>query len=123
VQIYGQKPYAAHIQSIWGAGRARHRSGGCAQRLGAATVNRPKGNLEGLNQAITLDTNDQLFTQQLQQRYVTYRMARAVRNQRHRRRHRRNAECAAPALVRGQAPELLAIQRVPAPYEIRWSTP
>ena len=33
----------------------------CAPRSPTATVNRPKGNLEGAHQTVTLDTNDQLF--------------------------------------------------------------
>jgi multidrug efflux pump subunit AcrB len=62
VQIYGQKPYAAHIQVNPGALAARGIGlEDVRGALVAATVNRPKGNLEGLNQAITLDTNDQLF--------------------------------------------------------------
>src|SRR5216683_2713905 len=62
VQIYGQKPYAAHIQVNPGALAARGIGlEDVRNALVAATVNRPKGNLEGLNQAITLDTNDQLL--------------------------------------------------------------
>src|SRR6266404_9667574 len=62
VQIYGQKPYAAHIQVNPGALATRGIGlEDVRNALVAATVNRPKGNLEGLNQAITLDTNDQLF--------------------------------------------------------------
>src|SRR5712691_4414111 len=62
VQIYGQKPYAAHIQVNPGALAARGIGlEDVRSALVASTVNRPKGNLEGLNQAITLDTNDQLF--------------------------------------------------------------
>ena len=30
--------------------------------LANASINQPKGNLEGAHQAVTLDTNDQLFT-------------------------------------------------------------
>src|SRR6202022_2963458 len=62
VQIYGQKPYAAHVQVNPGA--LASRGIGLEEvrnALVAATVNRPKGNLEGEHQVITLDTNDNLF--------------------------------------------------------------
>jgi hydrophobe/amphiphile efflux-1 (HAE1) family protein len=61
-RIFGQKPYAVHIQVNPGALAAR---GIGLEEIRAAvstaTVNRPKGNLEGANQVVTLDTNDQLF--------------------------------------------------------------
>src|SRR6202040_3218478 len=53
---------AAHVQVNPGALAARGIGlEDVRSALVAATVNRPKGNLEGLNQAITLDTNDRLF--------------------------------------------------------------
>jgi hydrophobe/amphiphile efflux-1 (HAE1) family protein len=61
-RIFGQKPYAVHIQVNPGALAARgigleevHNA------INAATINRPKGNLEGAHQTVTLDTNDQIF--------------------------------------------------------------
>src|SRR5258707_8594797 len=81
VQIYGQKPYAAHIQVNPGALAARGIGlEDVRNALVAATVNRPKGNLEGLNQAITLDTNDQLFNaNSFGNVIVTYRNGAPVR--------------------------------------------
>src|ERR1700739_4774407 len=61
-RIFGQKPYAAHVQVNPGALAARGIGlEDVRNALITATVNRPKGNLEGLNQVVTLDTNDQLF--------------------------------------------------------------
>src|SRR5207248_1034166 len=61
-RIFGQKPYAVHIQVNPGALAAR----GLGMEevriaVAAATVNRPKGNLEGQHQVVTIDTNDQIF--------------------------------------------------------------
>src|SRR5438874_1385296 len=61
-RIFGQKPYAVHIQvnpaalASRGIGLEEVRTA-----LTTATVNRPKGNLEGANSVVTLDTNDQIF--------------------------------------------------------------
>src|SRR5215831_13314011 len=61
-RIFGQKPYAVHVQvnpaalAARGIGLEEVRSA-----LTTATVNRPKGNLEGAHRTVTLDTNDQLF--------------------------------------------------------------
>jgi len=61
-RIFGQKPYAIHVQvnpaalASRGIGLEEVRTA-----LTTATVNRPKGNLEGAHQTVTLDTNDQLF--------------------------------------------------------------
>jgi len=61
-RIFGQKPYAVHVQVNPGALAAR---GIGLEELRAAlvtaSVNRPKGNLSGPHQTITLDTNDQIF--------------------------------------------------------------
>jgi hydrophobe/amphiphile efflux-1 (HAE1) family protein len=61
-RIFGQKPFAVHVRINPGALAARgigledvHNA------LTTATVNRPKGTLEGAHQVFTLDTNDQLF--------------------------------------------------------------
>jgi multidrug efflux pump len=62
VSIFGQKPYAARVQvnptslAAKGIGLEDVRAA-----LAAATVNLPKGTIEGEHQAIALDTNDQLF--------------------------------------------------------------
>src|SRR5262245_23617724 len=62
VDIAGQQQYAVHVQVNPLALAARgigledvHNA------LAAATLNEPKGNLEGERQVFTLDTNDQLF--------------------------------------------------------------
>src|SRR5256885_11181079 len=61
-RIFGQKPYAVHIQVNPGALAARGLGlEDIRSAVSTATVNRPKGNLEGANQVVTLDTNDQLF--------------------------------------------------------------
>jgi hydrophobe/amphiphile efflux-1 (HAE1) family protein len=62
VFVFGSMPYAARVQINPAALAAKGisledvRSG-----LVAATVNNPKGEIEGADQAIALDTNDQLF--------------------------------------------------------------
>src|SRR5437773_8453981 len=62
-RIFGQKPYAVHIQVNPGALAARGIGfEDIRNALTAATVNRPKGILEGPNQSVAIDTNDQLFT-------------------------------------------------------------
>jgi hydrophobe/amphiphile efflux-1 (HAE1) family protein len=65
VDIGGEQVYAAHVQVNPGALASRgigledvHNA------LTAATLDEPKGNLEGAHQAFTLDTNDQLMTAQ-----------------------------------------------------------
>jgi multidrug efflux pump subunit AcrB len=61
-RIFGQQPYAVRVQinpaalAARGIGLEEVRNA-----LTTTTVNRPKGNLVGTNQVITLDTNDQLF--------------------------------------------------------------
>ncbi len=61
-RIFGQKPFAVHVRINPAALAARgigledvHNA------LLTATVDRPKGNLEGAHQVFTIDTNDQLF--------------------------------------------------------------
>ena len=62
VFIFGQKQYAARVQvnpgelAAKGIGLEDVRAA-----LGAATLNRPKGEIEGRNRVVSLDTNDQLF--------------------------------------------------------------
>src|SRR5712691_604209 len=61
-RIFGQKPYAVHVQVNPAALAAR--SVGLEDvrnALTLATVNRPKGVLESPHQAVTLDTDDQIF--------------------------------------------------------------
>ncbi len=61
-RIFGQKPYAVHVQINPGALAARGLGfEDLHNALAATTVDRPKGNLEGAHQTYTLDTNDQLF--------------------------------------------------------------
>jgi hydrophobe/amphiphile efflux-1 (HAE1) family protein len=61
-RIFGQKPYAVHIQVNPGALAARAIGlEDVRNALTLASVNRPKGNLEGAHQTVTLDTNDQIF--------------------------------------------------------------
>src|SRR5260370_12663135 len=61
-RIFGQKPYGGHVQVTHGD--LASRGIGLEEvrnALTLATVNRPKGVLEGAHQAVTLDTNDQIF--------------------------------------------------------------
>jgi hydrophobe/amphiphile efflux-1 (HAE1) family protein len=61
-RIFGQRPYAPHIQVDPGALASRGISlEDVRNALMTATVDRPKGSLEGTHQVFTLDTNDQLF--------------------------------------------------------------
>jgi hydrophobe/amphiphile efflux-1 (HAE1) family protein len=62
VFVFGSKPYAARVR-INPAALAARRIGleDVRTALSNATVNRPKGEIEGERQAIALDTNDQLF--------------------------------------------------------------
>jgi hydrophobe/amphiphile efflux-1 (HAE1) family protein len=61
-RIFGQQPYAVRIQinpaalAARGIGLEEVRNA-----LATTNINRPKGNLVGANQLVTLDTNDQLF--------------------------------------------------------------
>src|SRR5215469_12721842 len=61
-RIFGQRPYSPHIQVDPGALAARGIGlEDVRNAVAAASVNRPKGSLEGAHQVFTLDTNDQLF--------------------------------------------------------------
>jgi hydrophobe/amphiphile efflux-1 (HAE1) family protein len=61
-RIFGQRPYAPHIQVNPGALASRGIGlEDVRNALLTATVDRPKGVLEGAHQTFTLDTNDQLF--------------------------------------------------------------
>jgi hydrophobe/amphiphile efflux-1 (HAE1) family protein len=81
VDVAGQQHYAAHIQVNPGALASR----GIAledvrNALNAATLDEPKGNLEGPHQAFTIDTNDQLFDAQgFRNVIVAYRNGAPVR--------------------------------------------
>jgi hydrophobe/amphiphile efflux-1 (HAE1) family protein len=61
-RIFGQKPYAVHVQvnpaalAARGIGLEEVRTA-----INQASVNRPTGNLSGPQQTVTLDTNDQIF--------------------------------------------------------------
>jgi hydrophobe/amphiphile efflux-1 (HAE1) family protein len=62
VSIFGQKLYAARVQ-VNPAALAAHRIGleDVRNALVNATVNEPKGAIEGADQVVALETNDQLF--------------------------------------------------------------
>jgi hydrophobe/amphiphile efflux-1 (HAE1) family protein len=62
VSIFGQKLYAARVQ-VNPAALAAHGIGleDVRSALVNATVNEPKGSIEGVNQMVALETNDQLF--------------------------------------------------------------
>jgi hydrophobe/amphiphile efflux-1 (HAE1) family protein len=62
VSIFGQKPYAARVQVNPGA-LAAHGIGleDVRNALAAATVNLPKGGIEGPHELVAIETNDQLF--------------------------------------------------------------
>ena len=81
VSVFGQKQYAARVEVNPGALAAHgHWPGGRAQRAGRATVNGPKGAIEGAHQTTALDTNDQLFNAaQYGNVIITYRNGAPVR--------------------------------------------
>src|SRR5271168_921886 len=61
-RIFGQQPYAVHVQIDPGALASRGLGfEDVRNALTATTLDRPKGTLEGVHQTYTLDTNDQLF--------------------------------------------------------------
>src|SRR6201987_4647392 len=62
VSIFGQKPFAARVQ-VNPAALAAHGIGleDVRNALVNATVNEPKGSIEGVDQVVALETNDQLF--------------------------------------------------------------
>jgi len=80
-RIFGQQPYAAHVQI--NPGQLASRGIGFEDvraALVAATLDRPKGTLEGDHQTYTLDTNDQLFNAaQFNEVIVAYRNGAPVR--------------------------------------------
>ncbi len=62
VFVFGSMPYAARVQINPGALAAKGLGmEDVRNALAAATVNRPKGEIQTEHQAIALDTNDQLF--------------------------------------------------------------
>ena len=65
VSIFGQKLYAARVQ-VNPSALAAHRIGleDVRNALVNATVNEPKGSIEGEHQVVALETNDQLFNAQ-----------------------------------------------------------
>jgi hydrophobe/amphiphile efflux-1 (HAE1) family protein len=62
VFIFGQKPYAARIQ-VNPTALAAHGIGleDVRNAVAAATINQAKGEIEGPNRVVSLDTNDQLY--------------------------------------------------------------
>jgi hydrophobe/amphiphile efflux-1 (HAE1) family protein len=62
VSIFGQKPYAARVQ-VNPAALAAHSIGleDVRNALAGATVNLPKGAIEGPRELVAIETNDQLF--------------------------------------------------------------
>jgi hydrophobe/amphiphile efflux-1 (HAE1) family protein len=80
-RIFGQKPFAVHVRINPGALAARGIGlEDVRNALMTATVNRPKGTLEGAHQTFTLDTNDQLFNADtFRNVIVTYRNGAPVR--------------------------------------------
>src|SRR5579864_7072673 len=61
-RIFGQKPYAVHVQINPAALASRGISlEDVRTALSLNSINRPKGTLEGDHQAVTVDTNDQIF--------------------------------------------------------------
>src|SRR5713101_6259977 len=62
VSIFGQKPYAARVQ-VNPAALAAHGIGleDVRNALAAATVNLPKGAIEGQHEVVAIEANDQLF--------------------------------------------------------------
>ncbi|HZT86620.1 MAG TPA: multidrug efflux RND transporter permease subunit [Stellaceae bacterium] len=61
-RVFGQKQYAVRVQVDPAALASRQLSlEDVRTAIAAATVNRPKGNIENTFRSVTLDTNDQLF--------------------------------------------------------------
>jgi hydrophobe/amphiphile efflux-1 (HAE1) family protein len=81
VDIAGQQQYAVHVQVNPLALAARSISlEDVHAALAAATLDEPKGNLEGASQVYTLDTNDQLFNAQaFKKTIIAYRNGAPVR--------------------------------------------
>jgi hydrophobe/amphiphile efflux-1 (HAE1) family protein len=82
-RIFGQQPYAAHIQVNPGALATRGIGfEDVRNALVATTLDRPKGTLEGEHQTYTLDANDQLFkAAQFNNVIIAYRNGAPVRVQ------------------------------------------
>src|SRR5215475_91888 len=80
-RIFGQKQYAVHIQVNPAALAARGIGlEDVRNAITQATINRPKGVLEGAHQAVAIDTNDQLFdAASFRKVIVTYRNGAPVR--------------------------------------------
>jgi hydrophobe/amphiphile efflux-1 (HAE1) family protein len=80
-RIFGQQPYAAHVQINPGALATRGIGfEDVRAALVASTLDRPKGTLENEQQSFTLDTNDQLFNAaQFNEVIVAYRNGAPVR--------------------------------------------
>jgi hydrophobe/amphiphile efflux-1 (HAE1) family protein len=80
-RIFGQQPYSAHIQIDPGSLASRGLGmEDVRNALIAATVDRPKGILEGEHQTYTLDSNDQLFNAgQFNNVIIAYRNGAPVR--------------------------------------------
>ena len=80
-RIFGQKPFAVHVQVNPAALAARGISLEAVRAaITLATVNRPKGNLENAQRTVTLDTNDQIFDAAgFRKVIVTWRNGAAVR--------------------------------------------
>ncbi len=81
VDIAGQQQYAVHVQVNPLALAARNIGlEDVRNALAAATLDEPKGNLEGQRQVYTLDTNDQLFNaQSFAKTIIAYRNGAPVR--------------------------------------------
>jgi hydrophobe/amphiphile efflux-1 (HAE1) family protein len=80
-RIFGQQPYAVHVQINPGALAARGIGfEEVRSALSGTTLDRPKGTLEGAQQTYTLDTNDQLFNAaQFNNVIIAYRNGAPVR--------------------------------------------
>jgi HAE1 family hydrophobic/amphiphilic exporter-1 len=105
VNVFGQKQYAARVEINPGA-LAAHGVGleDVRNALVAATVNGPKGAIEGTHQVTALDTNDQLFNaSQYGNVIIAYRNGAPMRSQGRGRRHRLRAEHVCRRLVQQPA--------------------
>jgi hydrophobe/amphiphile efflux-1 (HAE1) family protein len=80
-RIFGQRPYAAHVQINPGALATRGLGlEDVRNALVATTLDRPKGTLEGAHQTFTLDVNDQLYNAaQFNNVIIAYRNGAPVR--------------------------------------------
>ena len=124
-RIFGQKPYAVHVQVNPAALAARGIGfEDVRNALATATVDRPRAISKARTKSITLDTNDQLFNAAAYNNVIiAYRNGAPVRVEGCRRRDQLGAERPHRRLVFGESPpRAWRFSAKPAPTPSRWST-